>query len=483
MAHDEQLTIGQALDLPCCQNHTSIKGLAPLMRHYPSRWHQILDDQCWDDVDDTTTLAEYLENGGGHLLCPRDARDRSIKKKRRGAHRVSAAFGELIISEITEADMRKLRRRYELAQQYAVKPDLLGSDMRVFRQAIHRAQGVLGRVRVKRTWGRSRPRLRADPPDRRHGEPLQVRLLLRECDPVLALGVALIVACGLLLGELLALMVSDVNVGERTIVVQHHQVRGWKRGPACRAVRIPDWAWPYVCPVYFERARRSRDALLVPSPRDETKPWANLGRALRRAAVRAGLQEKGASDPRWTATGLRRLYQEVARRTGLPRGLVRGTLVQGMVSEFPDEQLVWSQEESDKLANHWRYLLHPPGYQEGANHHVPRRAPAGVKPTEAEWPNPRTARWLRERARPAPLPFGCDEVPGMPERPAPRRSPANQPLASDEDAALVEIAQKVAAESVAEADKAAEAEEQFAAGAILGSAAGFFAGLNVAGKR
>ena len=491
MSKYELRTRGEAMDsLPCCQDHTSIEGLAPLMRRFPKTWHEIIESQSWGDVDTTTTLREYLREGGGGLLIPTSARDTSVKKKRCGARRVADLLGDLVIGDLSEEDLLEARRHYEAERGRGASSGLVSADMRVLRQAVYRAQTTLGSLRVKQSWGGPRPASGNKAKSRLTPTPPEVRQLLDASDAVLCMAIALIVGCGLLPGELLALRVKDVNISENTIHVHHRGVRGWGQVRARRIVRVPGWAWQLVLRAHPRLARMPKDALLFGSPRDSGKPWTSLGRAIRRAAVRAGLQARGARDTRWTPIGLRLLYQEVARKLKLPRALVRGTVVAGMAhrSSLVDPDL-WLRQ-SDRLAQTWTWLLRPPGYHEGERHHVPRRSPSKVRPGEPEWPNRRTKRWLEERERKRPLPSGCDDVPGVQRRRRPERAGSAGTKASalpTETRVVAECMEAAAKATRAARDEDAKVEaaraDGLGAGLIAGATAGVFLGLNLAGKK
>jgi len=481
MSSPTKRVIGAGAELyQCCQDHTSIEGLARLQRERPRDWHMLIDSQSWRDADANTTLGEYLRNGGGGLLVPKTASDTSIKKKRCGARRVADAFGHLRVAELTEADLLQLRQEYEAARPDAPRGGLLGADLRILRQAVHRAQQTLGVVRVKRTWGGSRPAKHGKAKPRQTVTPHEVRQLLQASSEVLAAAIALIVACGLLPSELLALRVSDLNVPEHLLHVRHRGVRGWNRGLARRHVRIPPWAWQFVLRAWPRLSVMPRNRLLFPSRNDPKKPWTNLGRAIRQAATRAGLQAPDASDPRWTPSGLRLLYQEIARKVGLPRALVRGTVVVGMASRRSLADAEQWLRQSDRMALGWTYLLRPPGYIEGERHHVPRRAPGGVMPGEPEWPNQRTKRWLEKRRRDAPLPSGCDDVPG--NRRASRWKADLETVAIIPETSIVEARMAQAAQATKQARAEAEVIDAALAGLVAGGVVGGLVGYNL-GRR
>ena len=491
MSKYELRTRGEAMDsLPCCKDHTSIEGLAPLMRRFPKTWHEIIESQSWGDVAAKISLREYLHDGGGGLLIPTSARDTSVKKKRCGARRVAELLGDLVIGELSEEDLLEARRYYEAERGRGASSGLNSADMRVLRQAVHRAQTTLGDLRVQKSWGGPRPASGIKAKSRPTPTPSEVRRLLEASDAVLCMAIALIVGCGLLLGELLALRVKDVNISENTIDVHHRGVRGWGQARAQRIVRVPDWAWQLILRAHPRLAQMPKDALLFGSPRDSSRPWTGLGRAIRRAAVRAGLQVRGARDTRWTPLGLRLLYQEVARKLKLPRALVRGTVVAGMAhrSSVVDAEL-WLRQ-SDRLAQTWTWLLRPPGYHEGERHHVPRRAPGKVQPGEPEWPNRRTKRWLEERERKRPLPSGCDEVPEVRSRRRPERDGSAGTKASAVPTETQVVAECM--EAAAKATRAARDEDTkveaaradgLGAGLMGGGTAGLLLGLNLAGKK
>jgi integrase len=464
-----RLSIHEAMDtLPCCQDHTSIEGLAPLKRCFPESWHEIIHSQCWDEVRPETTLGRYLEEGAGRLLAPRSARDQSIKKKRRSACRISEAFGAQVIAEIGEGRLRRMRDWYEAEHGEAMSAALIQADMRLLRQAVFRAQEVLGDVRVRARWTPTRRRAGKKPKERPGVTLREVRRLLAVSEPNLAAGIALIVGCGLLKGELLALRAGSMPMPEQAVLVQHRGVRGWGQSPASRALRVPFWAWQFVQRAWPGLARMPREAMLFPSPRDPETPWDNIGRAIHRAAVAAGLQADGAADPRWTPTGLRRLFQALAREAGVARAVVRGTVVRRPENGLLASELSWSLAESDKLARGWVYLLRPPGWVEGTQHHVPRRAPSGVRPDEPEWPNRSVAGWLEQREPRQRLPWGCDEVPGVPAR-------ATALVKADREAMLEQPREQHARE-VETTRRQAEAEDAFAAGALAGGVAGVLLG-------
>jgi hypothetical protein len=459
----------EAMDtLPCCQDHRSIEGLAPLKRCFPASWHEIIHSQCWDEVDSGTTLGRYLEEGAGRLLAPRSARDQSIKKKRRSAWRIAEAFGGLVIAEISEGRLRRLRERYEAEHGETMRAALIQADMRLLRQAVHRAQEVLGDVRVRAQWSGERRGVGRKAEQRSAITLHEVRRLLEVSGPRLAAGIALIVGCGLLKGELLARRAGSMVIPEQAVLVRHRGVRGWGGAQASRALRVPFWAWQFVQRAWPGLARMPKGALLFPSPRDSEKPWDNIGRAIRRAAVAAGLQAEGDDDPRWTPTGLRLLYQALARKAGVPRGVVRGTVVKSRDGGMLSSELSRSLAESDKLAWGWVYLLRPPGWVEGERHHVPRRAPSGVRPDEPEWPNRRVAGWLEERQQRQRLPWGCDDVPGVPAR--------TGALVRSEHEALVAQAREQREREAEAAQRRAEQEDAFAAGAMAGGVAGVLLG-------
>lgn len=464
-----KLSVDGAMDhLPCCQDHRSIEGLAPLKRCFPETWHEIIHSQCWDEVGRETTLGRHLEEGAGRLLAPRSARDQSIKKKRRSAWRIAEAFGGVVIGRISEPGLRRMRAEYEAAHHQDLSAALIQADMRLLRKVVHRAQEVLGDVRVRARWSAERRGAGRKAKPRPMVTPRQVKRLLRASDAKLAAGIALIVGCGLLRGELLERRAGSLVMVEQAVLVRHRGVRGWGDERASRALRVPFWAWQFVKRAWPDLARMPTEALLFPSPRDPRKPWDNFGRAIRRAAVAAGLQAEGERDPRWTPNGLRLLYQELSRKAGVGRGVVRGTVVKSSEEGLLSSELSWSLAESDKLARGWVYLLQPPGWVEGAGHHVPRRAPAGVAPDQAEWPNRRAEGWLEERKPEQRLPWGCDEVPA-----APKRSGVTK--RSDEEALVARLRDEHLRE-VKAARRQAEQEDAFAAGALTGGVAGVLLG-------
>ena len=469
---------------PCCMDHTSIEGLAPLIRERPRDWHELVEGNAWPDASPDTTLGEYLREGGGGLLVPKSARDTSIKKKRCGARRVTELLGHLVVAELGEDDLLEARRWYEAERGPGASSGLVSADMRVFRQAVHRAQVTLGAPRVRQSWGGPRPAQARKAAPRPTPTPPDVRQLLEVSGAMLAMAIALIVGCGLLPSELMALRVRDLNPSEAWVWVYHRGVRGWGQAESCRAVRVPDWAWQLVKRALPGLARMPKDALLFCSPRDPSQPWTSLGRSLRRAAVRAGLQAKGARDDRWTPLGLRRLYQDVARKLGLPRALVRGTVVVGMVhsSKLIDAE-IWLRQ-SDRLALFWTHLLRPPGYIDGARHHVPRRAPAKVRPLQPEWPNQRTKRWLEERDHKRRLPSGCDVVPGNTrrKRTVQGSSAGRGTLPMPSETRVVRECIEAAAQAAQASREEAARADGFGAGILTGGTVGLLVGLNLAPK-
>ena len=481
---DLQVVGAGAEAYPCCIDHTSIEGLAPLIREHPLNWHELVKSQAWSDVSPDTTLGEYLREGGGGLLVPKSAKDTSIKKKRCGARRVADLLGHLVVAELGEDDLIEARRWYEAERGPGASSGLLSADMRVFRQAVYRAQSTLRRLAVKKSWGGPRPAQARKAAPRPTPKPPEVRQLLEVSDATLAMAIALIVGCGLLPSELMALRVRDLNAIERWVSVYHRGVRGWGQAESRRDVRVPYWAWQFVKRALPGLARMPRGALLFASPRDSSRPWTSLGRSLRRAAVRADLQAQGARDERWTPLGLRRLYQDVARTNGLPRALVRGTVVVGMGhrSTLFDAE-TWLRQ-SDRLALPWKYLLRPPGYIEGARHHVPRRAPAKVLPGQPEWPNQRTKSWLEQREQKRRLPSGCDEVPGSGGRKVAvkKKGAVGGVLSVPSETRVVRHCIEAAALATQAAREEAARADGFEAGILAGGTVGVLVGLNLAPK-
>lgn len=319
---DEAITV-----LPCCNEAYEIEGLALLRRSFPRSWHRILNSTLIPEIERSTTLRRYLGDGAGGLLGAASARDQGLKKKRAAARRVAEHLGQLRVAELSEADLVRVRERYREEFQGERLKELIQVDMRILRQAVHRGQVALGMAPEAPTWGRPGRGKGGGKRQRDKASLHQVRSLLEVSTALLAAAIALIVGCGLLPSEVLALRAIDLNIPGTFVRVLHRGVRGWGDAIAERHVYIPHWAWQFVRRAWPGLARMNPDELLFPSRDDPHRPWQNLNRALRRAAVQAGLQAEGGRDSRWTPTGLRRIYQAIARQVGLPRALVRGTVL------------------------------------------------------------------------------------------------------------------------------------------------------------
>ncbi|MFH1465464.1 MAG: site-specific integrase [Pseudomonadota bacterium] len=409
--------------LPCCQHATSVAGLSTLQRQFPRSWHKILRACFPEEIAPGATVRGYLEDGAGGLLQPKRASDGSIKKKRAGARHIAEELGDLVIEHLTERDLRDARRRYLAAPLGGRSPALRSADLRVFRQAVYLGRKALGIAPVARTWTRRRPAPGRGGRRQRTPTPAEVRSLLRVA-PRLVLGaVAFIVGCGLLTGEVLALRAGDVLLADGLVLVRHEHLRGKPGVSTEHFRRLPPWALQLVQRAWPRLARMRPDALLFPGRREPEKPWTGLTRGIRAAAIAAGLCLPKDDDDRWTPTGLRRLYQLVARLNGVPRGLVRGT-VPTVPPEHQALAIRYWIAASDRVARKWVYLLRPPNYPAQGARHVPKRAPAGVRVDQPEYPNLRTQRWVAARKVAQDLPPGCDDVPTHIARSEARKTPA-----------------------------------------------------------
>jgi hypothetical protein len=472
--------------LPCCNDATEIEGLPVLKRSFPRSWDVILNRTLIPEVEHGINLRGYLSNGAGGLLGAAGPRDQSIEKKRACARRVAMSLGHLVVAELGEADLHRAREAYRAENLGKRSTELVQVDIRVFRQAVHNGQVALGLDPVARTWGHPQRGKNGKSKKRAQTQLQQVRCLLQVASNLVAAAIALIVGCNLLPSELLALRVGDICIPETHVRVLHLGVRGRGGAFGARYVRIPSWAWQLVRRAWPRLARMESTDLLFASPRDATRPWQGLNRALRRAAVQAGLQAKGAKDPRFTPMGLRRLHQIIARQAGLPRALVRGSAV--CTDSHPSWLIDGYQwlERSDQLALKWTYLTSPPRLLQASHHHLPRRAPRGVRADQPEYPSRRSPHWQKLQAKKRKLPWGCDEVP----EPVPHRSKRPFRTRNPESGDVYQRAPSPAelqlereAQRARLAEEAARVEEARAdglcAGLAYGATAGAFVGMNL----
>ena len=475
-----------ATTLPCCNDATQLEGLTILRRSFPGSWHKILNRTLIPEVEHGITLRGYLGNGAGGLLEAAGPRDQSLEKRRACARRVEMSLGHLVVAELGEADLHEAREAYRAENLGKRSTELVQVDMRIFRQAVHNGQVALGLDPVARTWGRP-PRGKTGKKTKRAvAQLLQVRSLLEVSSTLVAAAIALIVGCNTLPSELLVLRAGDISIPETHVRVQHLGVRGRGGAFGARYVRIPVWAWQLVRRAWPRLARMKATDLLFPSPRDATRPWQGLNRALRKAAVQAGLQAKGDKDSRWTPMGLRRRHQIIARQAGLPRALVRGSVV--CTESHPSwlvDGLYWL-EQSDRLALKWTYLLRPPRLLQASHDHLPRRAPRGVRADQPEYPSRRSPHWEKLRAKKQKLPSGCDEVPELvlhrPKRPVRSGGPDSGDV-DQRSPSLAELLVEREAQRARQAEEAARVEaaraDGLCAGLAYGATAGAFLGMNL----
>ncbi|MFH1465049.1 MAG: hypothetical protein ABIO70_11750 [Pseudomonadota bacterium] len=374
---DEATVRAAAAQHPCCRDATSLRGWGRLKREHPKDWDRVLRRCFPEGLTADATLGDYLRAGAGGLLVPAHPADQSVKKKRAAAIHLAAVIGHLMLSTLDEAGLEAARATY-LEARGVKRPSCLGSDLRVLRHAAHNGRMDLDLPEVALVWSTPRPRRKVRRRRRSVGTPEEVRRLIEASPTVVRIAIVLFAGMGLLLGEALALRVEDLDTARYAFRIRHAGLRGPWDAATDHLRPIPLWGNDILQSGLAELASTSPRQLLFASPRGQDRPMTNLASLIRQAAIAAGLCAPGDNDPRWTPSGLRLLYQALARGLGLPRALVRGTIV---LPTDPAEQarvVAFYLAEGRRLANHWFELVAPPRGLGRRRLHVPRRAPRRV---------------------------------------------------------------------------------------------------------
>lgn len=460
----ERLARRAARDFSCCRNACSVAGWSALKRRHPETWPQVLAECFSGDHVGDTALGQFLHDGAGGLLVPKSTQDTTVEKNRKAARHVSDVLGRLHLSELDERGLERARARYVAAKKGSRASALISSDLRVLRQAVRLGRMELRLSPVAHGWPTARP---TSPVRREQRSTLSLRQaqsLMVTLEPVFCVAVALIIGVGLRTAQVLALRVGDMDLIHATV-----NIRG-RHGVHKRP--LPAWMIILVWESWPRFAVMEPGRLLFESPQKSGKPRTDLGRAIRKAAVEAGLCAKGSRDQRFTPKGLRLLWQAIARRNGLASALVRGIEGgRGKLALQAELTQLWLGGASP-LARGWTELILAPGMDPDEHPHVPRSSPKGVGPTEPEWPNRNSKRWRKEASKRRSLPPGCQEVVGGMVKPGVEKREA----ATDEQQPEREAA---AAENAPDA----QVQDAFVGGAMAGLAVGALLGAHIGEKK
>lgn len=357
----------------CVHRADSLEGLRGLVRERPGDWHRILW-RCTRPLKavDDPRLSSLLRARDNSRCMPRHAEAAgTLRPRRAAAARAARVAGRMRQSAVDLPWLEQLENG--LAEQglghAAVK--LTVSLVRRVVVDFRRERGLEGGLRGRSDESSPGARSRERPTPSPQGV---ARVLVGLTAEERAI-IGLIVGCNLRESTVLALRVEDINPTTGLVMAPPGRVPG-RRHPVARYGYLPGWAMDLQLAWRPDLGRGQR-GLLFPNRVDARRPRTSINPALRRACERAF----GPAAPAYRTEDLRRLFQAVARAHGLPSTVVRGTSTR--LLDPTTARLVLPREavEVERLALIWDELCGAATWRIGR---VPRRAPKGVQPRDAE---------------------------------------------------------------------------------------------------
>mgnify|MGYP002634884675 CR=1 FL=1 len=306
----------------CLLDPLSVVGLRRLQREQPHRWAIIVADHLPDlpvlsaDMTVGTALrGAVLDWSAMQKLGPS-----AFRRHRQSCAKAVQAAGRMKLGDIDDVALQEVRgklvRQRMAAESTSRVLTILRKLARSYAQEVGTEPTVTSRpTKVVAT------RLFVKPPARPLWSPEEVaRLLAVLRDRGARAAVALAAGCGLLPVEVLNVALGDLDLRKHLLVVY-----GTDRSRRPRVAALAPWVedllkdWVH----HYAREGRPQSPWLFPAPRDPARPRADFTRLLQSAHGRAGA---GLGHlPPVTLLDLRRTFQWVMVRAGLPRECVRGT--------------------------------------------------------------------------------------------------------------------------------------------------------------
>ncbi len=390
------------MDPACVTDRTSLVGLRPLVGRRPEDWHMLLFEGAQpprNPPDEGASVADVLRSGVVSSLAPRHRDDAGrLRRARAAASRLVLAVGDRPMRDVDNAFVERLRVELTDATNPKLERPLAASTtsrtLAVLREAARAwAAGCRLPSQID-AHPRGPSRRMGDRRDRPVPSLYEIADLLSVADVPLRAAVGLAAGGGLGEGEIVELRRFQLRSGERRVALYATKV-GRPRDTRCvRYAWLPPWAMDLLAALHPGLRTMPAGAWLFPSPTRGYGPSASLQPALTRACVDAF----GADGPRYTFGDLRRSWQAVCRAEGLPRAVVRQSWARWEEPGRPPSALAPGVLRFQRMACEWRVLGDGPGRALMDPAPVPRQAPKGTGPWEAE---PLGA------ARPPELPPSC----------------------------------------------------------------------------
>ncbi len=313
-------------------------------------------------------LAGWLRGGAGERLLPQANLRDAYRAERASASRWLPWLGDTVIGRIDERQLGVFIAARAASRGGTGARAAWTGDCRRLRKWVHLAQAAAGmRPLVSPRWKVLPPGGKA--PAKRVDVSLGslVAALTSTRSVQLRAAIALALGCRLLVSELTALRVEDINIATGMVDVRDGCRRGRGGKPCARALAMPAWCRDLVALAVGARGGR---AWLLARAGKQPSRWSEK---LRRASERAGVEPSSLDD-------VRRLGQAIARPSGLPRAAVRSSVVAPAVPGLLEGAGLAAADAQSRLAHAWSLLQRPPH----APVHLPRRAPPGCGAAEPE---------------------------------------------------------------------------------------------------
>lgn len=311
----------------CLRDPLSIAGLRKLQREQPD-WAAVVGDHLPEppELVPTMTTRAALKVGVLDWNALRRLGANGYRRHRQACGLAAKIAGAMKLGQITDAELKQVAvglGRRKIAPESASRALTV---LRALARALAEETGGEPQVTsrpARRPPGRRTRRRRAKRP---LWSPEEVAALLAALrDRAARVAVALAVGCGLMSGEVLHLALADLDLKKRVVLVH-----GADRSKRARVMPLPAWVVDLIQD--YLGLRRLRSSWLLPSSRDPRKPRGDFNRLLQAAQRRAGGLHH---HPPVTMRDLRRSFQAVVIRGGLPSEAVRGTWVIPTGGSFP----------------------------------------------------------------------------------------------------------------------------------------------------
>lgn len=360
----------------CLTDATSLVGLHAHTR--TTDWQRTLRSphRGLPPLPATATLADILRRDLTGDLC--HGSEGHVRRQRAVAKLICEHVGDAQPADWTERRLLRALARLTEELDAAAPREILLAARRLTRKAVQHFQSSLhGRILVDAI---------GPPPPRGVGRATDRRLVpARHIAEVLDHGGDRLVQVALVLAH---------GAGFKTGQIQALEYDGVDR--AGGRVLL-DGIWRVLPPWAAEQLRaslpRGEEGLVFESPRKPGHPLQNLGRRLRAACERAGVEP-------FTYQAVRRTWQREARELGHARAVVRGTVGRCPPSVARHVAATTGDVEA-RAARRWLVLVDSPADRKGRRMHVPMRASNGVpahRPEASHRRVPRTGR-SHERVR------------------------------------------------------------------------------------